>query len=172
MEKTIKLYVADGNFAEAGIAVDVDDLCRIVIRRAGNRYACKRGALGRLHPEAAGDDQHQLTESAVQIDGAVFAEMLTFLKINGQTAEAHVRTAAAQRGQEDGVVVLAEGCVAVKEIAGAGAVLFFAAAVSGGVEGKAAAVVRAVFRLAKSVHQQTAAEQQQKNRQKKKNWNL
>ena len=71
--------------------------------------------------------------------------MLTFLKINGQTAEAHVRAAAAQRGQEDGVVVLAEGCVAVKEIAGAGAVLFFAAAVSGGVEGKAAAVVRAVF---------------------------
>ena len=64
-------------------------------------------------------------------------------------------------------MVLAEGCVAVKEIAGAGAVLFFAAAVSGGVEGKAAAVVRAVFRLAKSVHQQTAAEQQQKNRQKK-----
>ena len=79
MEKSIKLYVADGNFAEAGITVDVDDLCRIVTRRAGNRYACKRGALGRLHPEAAGDDQHQLAESAVQIDGAVFAEMLTFL---------------------------------------------------------------------------------------------
>ena len=30
MEKSIKLYVADGNFAEAGIAFDVDDLKSVV----------------------------------------------------------------------------------------------------------------------------------------------
>ena len=94
MEKSVKLYVANGNFAEADIAAGANGTHRVAAGSAGNLHTGKSGAVGRLHPEPVGDDQLQLAEGAVQGDGAVRGKLLAFLKIDGHFSEAHIRAAA------------------------------------------------------------------------------
>ena len=94
MEKSVKLYVANGNFAEADIAAGANGTHRVAAGSSGNLHTGKSGAVGRLHPELVGDDQLQLAEGAVQGDGAVRGKLLAFLKIGGHVSEAHIRAAA------------------------------------------------------------------------------